>query len=81
MTTLCGTIEYRSLNTGTKSEGSYAILKCPDGKEYILYRSGCLPADDDSFMDYAGKTVTAEGNIEDITGHFMVMSIVPGKEE
>lgn len=75
MTIITGTISQRLLNCGTKSEGNATILKCTDGKEYMLYRSGQLPTDDDYFTGYDGKTVTVEGNSEDATGHFLVTSI------
>ncbi len=70
-------MKYRRLNPGTKSEGDFAILECPDGKEYMLYRSGHLPMDDDYFTEYDGKEITVEGNMEETTGYLMVTSITP----
>ena len=45
-----GVMEYCMQNTGSKSEGKMALLKCDDGKEYFLYRSGEHPVNDVFFI-------------------------------
>lgn len=77
MATINGTIECRLLNRGTKSEGCCAILICDDGKEYTLYRNGLMPVNDSFFTPLDKQRVTADGNIEENSGYFMVTSIVP----
>lgn len=75
METISGRLEYSLQNVGSKSQGNFAILKCDSGKEYILYRSGRLPLEDDFFLPYHGKRIKVEGKAEERNGYFCVHSI------
>lgn len=70
-----GVMEYCLQNTGSKSEGNMALLKCDDGKEYFLYRSGEHPVNDTFFAPFDGKSIEVEGKAEERTGYFCVTAI------
>lgn len=70
-----GVMEYCMQNAGSKSEGKMALLKCDDGKEYFLYRSGEHPVNDVFFTPFDGKRIEVEGKAEERTGYFCVTSI------
>lgn len=81
METISGWLEYSVQNVGSKSEGYYAILKCENDVEYILYRSGKFPMGDEFFSHYNGQRVTVTGKAEVHTGYFCVHTIIEeGKE-
>ena len=75
MAIVCGIMEYRLQDVGSKSEGRVAILKCNNGKEYALYRPGMLPLEDDFFAPYQGLLIEVEGKAEERAGYFCVTSI------
>ena len=68
-----GTLQIRTINAGSKSEGRYAILLMDEGREYTLYRAGFLPMDDPYFDPYDGAKVTLTGE-EESNHYFRVMS-------
>lgn len=76
-----GLLEYILQNEGSKSEGYWAFLKCNDGKEYTLYRSGIYPLGDEYFASYHGKVVRVVGDAEERTGYFCVGAIEEVKNE
>ena len=59
-----GTLQIRTSNEGSKSEGRYAILLTDEGSEYTLYRAGFMPMDDPYFDPYDGAKVTLTGEEE-----------------
>lgn len=69
-----GTLQLRTKNEGSKSEGRYAILLTDEGGEYTLYRSGCMPMDDAYFDAYDGAAVVVTG--EEEGSYFRVEDIV-----
>ena len=81
MVTVYGMMEYSLLYAGSKSEGYWAVLKCDDGKEYTLYRSGEYPVGDDFFAPFHGKRVVADGKPEERTGYFCVTAIREEEEK
>lgn len=60
-----GTLELRTQNEGSKSEGRYAILLTDGGTEFTLYRAGNMPMDDAYFAPYDGFAVEVVGVEED----------------
>lgn len=70
-----GVLNYEIQNEGSKSEGKMAILKCSDGKEYILHRKDVYPINDDFFAPYHGTKLKVEGQTEDSTNYFCVISV------
>lgn len=75
METISGRLECSLQNVGAKSQGNFAILKCNNNKEYVLYRYGRLPLEDDFFLPYHGKRIKVEGKAEERNGYFCVHSI------
>ena len=59
-----GTLELRTKNEGSKSEGHYAILLTDEGAEFTLYRAGNMPMDDPFFAPYDGRIVEAGNHNE-----------------
>ena len=70
-----GTLELRTKNEGSKSEGQYAILLTDEGAEFTLYRAGNMPMDDSFFAPYYGRIVEVVGVEED--PYFRVEEIKP----
>ena len=56
-----GTLELRTKNVGSKSEGCYAILLTDEGTEFTLYRAGHMPMGDPYFQLYDGAAVIVTG--------------------
>ena len=64
METKSGVVDWRMVAQGSKSEGHRAVLRGNDGQEYVLYRSGMLPANDAFFAPYNKQQLTVKGNVE-----------------
>lgn len=72
-----GTLELRTKNVGSKSEGRYAILLTDEGTEFTLYRAGNMPMDDSYFAPYDGTPVVVTGVEEE--RYFRVEEIKHGE--
>ena len=70
-----GTLELRTQNEGSKSEGRYAILLTDGGTEFTLYRAGNMPMDDAFFAPFDGRIVEVVGVEE--APYFRVEEIKP----
>lgn len=75
MSIIYGVLEYTLQNIASRSEGRMAVLKCEDGKEYMLYRENVYPVDDEFFVPYQGLNLKVEGKADADTDYFCVSSI------
>ena len=70
-----GKIEVRKLNVGSKSDGNYAYLLCNEsGNELRLCREGVYPANDNHLTQFANRTVSIEGTVQN--GNWLTVSNV-----
>lgn len=73
MTTFYGTVVFRTLNKGSKSERLGACLRTRDGKEFTLLRRGENLFADPELEALAGKTVVCDGDVSE--GYLFVTRI------
>jgi len=74
-----GVLRIELRNVGSRSEGDVAILECSDGKEYQLYRSNCMPANDPFFRMYEGKRLEVIGLPDEVNEYFCVDAVLENR--
>ena len=76
METYYGLLSLRLCNSGSKSEGTYALLTLEDGKEYVLYRKGTYPSDDAFFSPYDAQHLGVRGEVEAEGNNLLVEALI-----
>lgn len=74
--TMRGTVIFKLMNEGSKSEGQFPFLEVEEPTKFIpLYLENSNPFENSTLKQFEGKEITAEGTMKD--GVFHITKIAP----
>lgn len=77
--TLQGTVIFKLMNEGSKSEGNFPFLKIDDESIIAIYLENSNPFENNNLKEFEGKEITAEGTMK--YGVFHISKIAPCSDE